>query len=74
MINKAFSRIINDKNNKGKINKDKDNKKIEEDELETDLNKLKENNIEEGIKDDEEIKNKVKPNDFLEMTMKLLNN
>ena len=75
LINKAFSRIINDKNNKGKNNKDKNKvNKIEEDELETDLNKLKENNIEEGIKDDEEIKNKVKPNDFLEMTMKLLNN
>ena len=78
LINKAFSRILND-NNKNK-NKDKQqdlkkNKiKIEEDELETDLNKLKENNIEVGIKDDEEIKNKVKPNDFLEMTMKLLNN
>ena len=75
LINKAFSRIINDKNNKGKNNKDKNKvNKIEEDELETDLNKLKENNIEEGIKDDEEIKNKVRPNDFLEMTMKLLNN
>ena len=75
LINKAFSRIINDKNNKAKNNKDKNkDNKIEEDELETDLNKLKENNIEEGIKDDEEIKNKVKPNDFLEMTMKLLNN
>ena len=74
LINKAFSRIINDKNNKGKINKDKDNKKIEEDELETDLNKIKENNFDEGIKDDDEIKNKVKPNDFLKMTMALLNN
>ena len=74
LINKAFSRIINDKNNKDKINKDKENKKIEEDELETDLNKIKENNFDEGIKDDDEIKNKVKPNDFLKMTMALLNN
>ena len=74
LINKAFSRIINDKNNKGKINKDKDKNKIEEDELETDLNKIKENNFDEGIKDDDEIKNKVKPNDFLKMTMALLNN
>ena len=73
LINKAFSRIINDKNNKGKINKDKDKNKIEEDELETDLNKIKENNFDEGIKDDDEIKNKVKPNDFLKMTMALLN-
>ena len=74
LINKAFSRIINDKNNKDKINKDKENNKIEEDELETDLNKIKENNFDEGIKDDDEIKNKVKPNDFLKMTMALLNN
>ena len=74
LINKAFCRIINDKNNKGKINKDKDKNKIEEDELDTDLNKIKENNFDEGIKDDDEIKNKVKPNDFLKMTMALLNN
>ena len=74
LINKAFSRIINDKNNKDKINKDKENNKIEEDELETDLNKIKENNFDGGIKDNEEIKNKVKPNDFLKMTMALLNN
>ena len=74
LINKAFSRIINDKNNKDKINKDKENNKIEEDELETDLNKIKENNFDGGIKDNEEIKNKVKPNDFLKMTMAILNN
>ena len=74
LINKAFSRIINDKNNKDKINKDKENNKIEEDELETDLNKIKENNFDGGIKDNEEIKNKVNPNDFLKMTMALLNN
>ena len=74
LINKAFSRIINDKNNKDKINKYKENNKIEEDELETDLNKIKENNFDGGIKDNEEIKNKVKPNDFLKMTMALLNN
>jgi hypothetical protein len=74
LINKAFSRIINDKNYKDKINKDKENNKIEEDELETDLNKIKENNFDGGIKDNEEIKNKVKPNEFLKMTMALLNN
>ena len=79
LINKAFSRILND-NNKNK-NKDKQqdlkkNKiKIEEDELETDLNNVKENQVDEGIKDDNnEIKNKLKPNDFLKMTMNLLNN
>ena len=75
LINKAFSRIINDKNNKGKINKDKDKNKIEEDELETDLNKIKENQVNDEIKDDNnDIKNKLKPNDFLKMTMNLLNN
>ena len=45
MINKAFSRIIND-NNKGRIKREEDkdkgkNKNNEEDELETDLNKIK---------------------------------
>ena len=79
LINKAFSRILND-NNKNK-NKDKQqdlkkNKmKIEEDELETDLNKIKENQISDEIKDNNnEINNKLKPNDFLKMTMNLLNN
>ena len=49
---------------------------IDGNELETDLNKIKENNIDEGIKNDnnDEIKNKLKPNDFLKMTMNLLNN
>jgi len=79
LINKAFSRILND-NNKNK-NKDKQqdlkkNKmKIEEDELETDLNKIKENQISDEIKDNNnEINNKLKPNDFLKITMNLLNN
>ena len=49
--------------------------KIEEDELETDLNKIKENQINDEIKDNNnDIKNKLKPNDFLKMTMNLLNN
>jgi len=79
LINKAFSRILND-NNKNK-NKDKkqdlkkNKMKIEEDELETDLNKIKENQISDEIKDNNnEINNKLKPNDFLKMTMNLLNN
>jgi len=72
MINKAFSRILNDNKNKDK--KEKNKMKIDEDELETDLNKIKENQIE-GIKDSNyEIINKMRPNDFLKMTMNLLNN
>ena len=75
LINKAFSRILNDNKNKDKINKDKNKMKTEEDGLETDLNNVKENQVDEGIKDDNnEIKNKLKPNDFLKMTMNLLNN
>ena len=75
LINKAFSRILNDNKNKDKINKDKNKMKIEENGLETDLNNVKENQVDEGIKDDNnEIKNKLKPNDFLKMTMNLLNN
>ena len=75
LINKAFSRILNDNKNKDKINKDKNKMKTEENGLETDLNNVKENQVDEGIKDDNnEIKNKLKPNDFLKMTMNLLNN
>ena len=75
LINKAFSRILNDNKNKDKIIKDKNKMKTEEDGLETDLNNVKENQVDEGIKDDNnEIKNKLKPNDFLKMTMNLLNN
>lgn len=75
LINKAFSRILNDNKNKDKINKDKNKMKTEENGLETDLNNIKENQVDEGIKDDNnEIKNKLKPNDFLKMTMNLLNN
>jgi hypothetical protein len=74
LINKAFSRILNDNKNKDKINKDKNKMKTEENGLETDLNNVKENQVDEGIKDDNnEIKNKLKPNDFLKMTMNLLN-
>ena len=75
LINKAFSRIIND-NSKKQDKKDIKNKmNIDDNELETDLNKIKENNIDEGVKNDnnDEIKNKLKPNDFLKMTMNLLN-
>ena len=75
LINKAFSRILNDNNKKDKKEKEKNKMKIEEDELETDLNKIKENQISDEIKDNNnEIKNKLKPNDFLKMTMNLLNN
>ena len=75
LINKAFSRILNDNKNKDKIIKDKNKMKTEENGLETDLNNVKENQVDEGIKDDNnEIKNKLKPNDFLKMTMNLLNN
>ena len=75
LINKAFSRILNDNKNKDKINKDKNKMKTEENGLDTDLNNVKENQVDEGIKDDNnEIKNKLKPNDFLKMTMNLLNN
>ena len=75
LINKAFSRILNDNKNKDKINKYKNKMKTEENGLETDLNNVKENQVDEGIKDDNiEIKNKLKPNDFLKMTMNLLNN
>ena len=75
LINKAFSRILNDNKNKDEINKDKNKMKTEENGLETDLNNVKENQVDEGIKDDNnEIKKKLKPNDFLKMTMNLLNN
>jgi hypothetical protein len=72
-INKAFNKILNSK--VGDKNKKKDEKKkniMKEDELETDLNNLKENQIEGGIKDDNVVKNKIKPSDFFKMTMNLL--
>ena len=75
LINKAFSRILNDNNKKNKEELKKNKMKIEEDELETDLNKIKENQITDEIKDNNnEIQSKLKPNDFLKMTMNLLNN
>lgn len=75
LINKAFSRILNDNNKKNKEELKKNKMKIEEDELETDLNKIKANQINDEIKDNNnDIKNKLKPNDFLKMTMNLLNN
>ena len=78
LINKAFSRILNGKvpeKGKDKKNKDvkKDANKNKEEELETDLNNLKENKIERGIKEDNcVLKNKIKPNDFLKMTLNIL--
>ena len=75
LINKAFSRILNDNNKKNKEELKKNKMKIEEDELETDLNKIKENQVNDEIKDNNnDFKNKLKPNDFLKMTMNLLNN
>ena len=75
LINKAFSRILNDNNKKNKEELKKNKMRIEEDELETDLNKIKENQVNDEIKDNNnDIKNKLKPNDFLKMTMNLLNN
>ena len=75
LINKAFSRILNDNNKKNKEELKKNKMKIEEDELETDLNRIKENQVNDEIKDNNnDIKNKLKPNDFLKMTMNLLNN
>ena len=75
LINKAFSRIINDNSKKQDKKEIKNKMNIDDNELETDLNKIKENNIDEGAKNDnnDEIKNKLKPNDFLKMTMNLLN-
>ena len=75
LINKAFSRIINDNSKKQDKKEIKNKMNIYDNELETDLNKIKENNIDEGEKNDnnDEIKNKLKPNDFLKMTMNLLN-
>ena len=75
LINKAFSRIINDNSKKQDKKEIKNKMNIDDNELETDLNKIKQNNIDEGIINDnnDEIKNKLKPNDFLKMTMNLLN-
>ena len=80
LINKAFNRILNSKiedKNKNKEDKNKNNSKNKdmnnEDELETDLNNLKENKFEEGNNDNNNVtNNKIKPSDFLKMTMNLL--
>ena len=74
LINKAFNKILNSKvGDKNKKKEEKKKNKMEEEELETDLNNLKENQIEGGInKDDSMIKNKIKPSDFFKMTMNLL--
>ena len=78
LINKAFNRILNSKiEDKNKQNEDKkknkNNFKDNGDELETDLNNLKENKIEGGITEDNNIlNNKIKPSDFLKITMSIL--
>jgi hypothetical protein len=73
LINKAFNKILNSKvGDKNKKKEEKKKNKMIEDELETDLNNLKENQIEGGIKDDNVVKNKIKPSDFFKMTMNIL--
>ena len=75
LINKAFTRILNgkieDKKNKKDEDKNKSKIKSDDNELETDLNNLKENKFE-GKEDDNVMKNKIKPSDFLKMTMNIL--
>ena len=69
LINKAFNKILNSKvGDKNKKKEEKKKNKMIEDELETDLNNLKENQIEGGIM----LKNKIKPSDFFKMTMNIL--
>ena len=70
LINKAFNRILNDKANKKK--EEKNIIRNDEDELETNLDNIKENK--EGGDDNENNikKNKIKPSDFLKMTMNIL--
>ena len=70
LINKAFNRILNDKANKKK--EEKNIIRNDEDELETNLDNIKENK--EGGEDNENNikKNKIKPSDFLKMTMNIL--
>ncbi len=73
LINKAFSRIINE--NKKEEKKTDKNKMNIEDQLETDLNNIQENKINDQMeKSNDEIKKKLNPTDFLKMTMNLLNN
>ena len=74
LINKAFNKILNSKvGDKNKKKEEKKKNKMEEEELETDLNNLKENQIEGEInKDDSMVKNKIKPSDFFKMTMNIL--
>ena len=73
LINKAFNRILNSKiEDKNKKKEDNQNKnKNEENQLETDLNNLKENKFEnKEIKN--VVENKIKPSDFLKMTLNIL--
>ena len=73
LINKAFSRIINE--NKKEEKKTDKNKMNIEDQLETDLNNIQENKINDQMeKSNDEIKKKLNPTDFLKMTMNFLNN
>ena len=78
LINKAFNRILNDKNfDKNKKKEKKIEMKNNEDKLETDLTKLEENKINgdnnKDNKNNVNINNKIKPNDFFKMTMNILN-
>ena len=65
LINKAFNRILNSKaddKNRKKEEKNKNKKNMDEEELETDLNNLKENKNEGGIcQDNNVVKNRVIP-------------
>ena len=73
LINKAFNRILNSKiEDKNKKKEDNQNKnKNEENQLETDLNNLKENKFEnKEIKN--VVENKIKPSDFLKITLNIL--
>ena len=76
LINKAFSRIVNNNSKKNKEEKNEKEKiKIEDknnNELETDLNNI-ESNKEENIGKDSCKDNKIKASDFLKLTMNIIN-
>ena len=76
LINKAFSRIVNNNSKKNKEKKEEKGKiKIEDknnNELETDLNNI-ESNKEENIGKDSCKDNKIKASDFLKLTMNMIN-
>ena len=73
LINKAFNKILLDKNfEKNKMKENINKTKIEDNIFDTDLNNLKENQNEEDIQKDIDLKNKIKPSDFLKLTMNIL--